>query len=474
MQCLADSALILAESAANVLRVEGMPLYLVLFIESIITYIVFVGVKHGAAKPIEAIVLVTSRTVLALLVFELGLEFGLTAVIANSGFIIILTLVSTMTTRNWRMSLVFSIFANLIIILSGNIASAIFTLVYLVFPNHIALGRDGVSGDIVMSVVYHILMIVVSLPTSRKVGKLFHSQIKGFDENLKRRLFNSILSGAIIILCVFFVFVFLRDLLTAASILILAYGISLAVVFVYLIFSVFAFASSLRKDLELKQKSETLNSLESYTKSVEDMAIEMRKFRHDHMNLMLGFNAHIESGDLERLRGYYEQYMGEFVASSDAMEANIDKLGNIETPELKAILFAKFIQASSAGIGITIEVENQISIGDDYIFLDTCRIFGILMDNAIDACKGSENAEIRLLATMTGIEAYFVLQNTCAIPPPMNKISQRGFTTKPGMRGMGLYIVSRMVTRNKHLTLKTNLRGEYFVQELTAVIGEGR
>ena len=91
------------------------------------------------------------------------------------------------------------------------------------------------------------------------------------------------------------------------------------------------------------------------------------------------------------------------------------------------------------------------------------------MDNAIEACKGVDHATIRFLSTMHKDNAFFVFQNTCQNPPPANKINEKGFTTKAGARGMGLYIATQLVRKNEHLFLKTKINTEGFTQELTVV-----
>jgi two-component system sensor histidine kinase AgrC len=233
-----------------------------------------------------------------------------------------------------------------------------------------------------------------------------------------------------------------------------------------LAFAVFAFTDSLRKETELKHKDTLMKDLESYTRHVENMATEMRKFRHDHKNLMLVFHTHVESRDWDGLENYYSSYMNEFSTSETAIESCMDKLKNIQTPELKTILFLKFLQVQRKGIKIIIEVENIVTIIGDYNLLDTCRIVGILMDNAMEACQNVDGAVVRLMGDMSGNNAHFAFQNTCYLPPPINQINKKGFTTKDGARGLGLYNVSQLIKKNRNLTLQTKIEKNCFTQEL--------
>ena len=444
-----------------------MPLPLFLVFESIIIYIIFVNIRRSSNGVIELISIVIPMCTAVMLVFTLNLDFSITAIIGNSAYIVIMTAVVILKTKNFYFSLIYAIFAVIIVLLSASLASALLTLVHYILPDFINLGWDGVMGSWVMSIIYLSTVFIIAYLISLKLGNSLQAQIKTFNDKMQKKLATSILLGAFITLGIFFITVFLRDILVEASLFTLVYALSLSIVFIYLVFSIFAFTESLRKDIELKHKNELLRNLDAYTKDVEAMATEMRKFRHDHMNLMLGFSEFRDNKDWDGFGKYYEKYMGEFSASAEIVEACKNKLGNIQTPELKSVLFAKSMQANTLNINTFIEVEKNIVISDGYNLLDTCRIAGILMDNAIEACKGVEGAIIQLMVTMTEDSVYLVFQNTCSTPPPMNRIAQKGFTTKEGARGIGLHSASQIVARNSNLTLKTSIKDSYFTQEFT-------
>jgi len=439
--------------------------YFLLF-EGILIYIIFANIRKSSVNALEALVVIVPMFTLVMFIFSLNFAFGITAILGNGAYVIVMTLIMARKNKNINLSLVYAIFANVIVLLSGNLAGAVLTLAYFVFPDFIVIGRDGVIDSVVMSIAYAAIAFTIAFTVSRMLGCSFHARISTFDAQMQRKLVSLILPGAFITLGVFFVVVFLRYIPGTESILILAYALSLSIIFIYLVFSIFTFTDSLYKDIELKHKDELLHNLEAYTEDVEDMATQMRQFRHDHKNLMLGFRAHADNKDWESFDEYYERYMGEFDAGSDAIEVSRDRLGNIKTPELKSILFAKFLQASTIGIDAFIEVERELTINDGYCLLDTCRITGILMDNAIEACKDVEDAIIRFMATMVEDGVHLVFQNTCLVSPPMNQITQKGFTTKEDARGLGLHNVSQMVAKNKNLTIKTSIKENFFTQEL--------
>ena len=449
-----------------------MPFYVALLMESMVVCTVSINMRKSNVNAINLIGIVILLFAAGVLVFSRGMGFGITAIIINSLHIIILTLVTVITIKNLSLALVLAIVTMIIVLLSAHLASFVLNLAYFLFPNFIQLGRDGVLASVAMSIIYFAVTFTIAFSISHLLGNALHTKIKGFDAKLQKKLALYMLWGAILTLFMFFISAFLRDILDEANMLTLAYALSLGGIFIYLVFAMFAFAENHAKGIELNHKTELLNNLETYTENVEKLATEMRKFRHDHKNLMLGFNGHMESKDWNGLIKYYQKYMGEFVTSSDVLDACSDKLGNIQTSELKALLIGKFSLANTVGIKTIIDIESKLAIKSGYNLLDTCRIVGIFMDNAIEACKNVEGSTLQFMGTMINDNLYLVFQNTCIQEPKMNQIGKKGFTTKEGARGMGLYNVSKIISKNPRLTLKTSFKNNKFAQELTITPGE--
>jgi two-component system sensor histidine kinase AgrC len=288
-----------------------------------------------------------------------------------------------------------------------------------------------------------------------------------FTDEIKKQLSTHILIGAIIILTIFFINTFLHNLLNDTVIINLIYALALVACFVFLIFAIFAFSDSLQKELEIRQKNELLKNLQSYTDSVENMATEVRKFRHDHANLMLGFHNHIMNNDIKKIHDYYKIYMFTFAEDTMVADTRLDSLTRIQVPEVKSILSFKLLHAQHLGINVYIEVRDTIANIDGYDLLDICRIIGILLDNAVEACQGTDSPVIKFNAFSKINEITFVLSNTCLSAPPLSKINEKGFSTKEAKRGLGLHTVSALLEKNDNITLRTSIENGEFIQVLS-------
>jgi len=233
-------------------------------------------------------------------------------------------------------------------------------------------------------------------------------------------------------------------------------------------FAIFAFADNTRIVLELQFNEEKAQNLKSHAERVESMSQAMQNFKHDNLNMMLGFSRLINARDWDGLGDYYNSYMEKFNQSVNVSDAIAKKLKNIQIPALNGILLARFVQANQQNTEMWIEVDDTVTIpNNDTILLDLCRIAGIFLDNALEACVDVKGAEVRFLATMEEASTVFLFENTCHNPPPLNMIFEKGYSTKGENRGFGLPNVAQIIAGNPRLTLDTNSPSGVFVQKLT-------
>jgi two-component system sensor histidine kinase AgrC len=288
-------------------------------------------------------------------------------------------------------------------------------------------------------------------------------------DELKRKLAKYILSGAFFILILFLVNTFMYEILLDTNLRNVLFGVSSVGLFIFLFFAIFAFIENLRRETEIIQKVELLTNLQAYTESVENMATELRGFRHDHKNLLHGFYGYIKENDMEKLRGYYDQYMKTFTQETAAADSYLEKLMFIHIPELKSILSLKFLFAHHIGITTLIDVPDAIEGLGVRNLIDLCRIAGILLDNAMEALEGERIKYIKFTAFNKGGKTVFIFANPCGENIPLYKINEKGYTTKEGKRGLGLYNVNVVLNMNKNIIMNTFVEKGEFVQKVDVI-----
>ena len=391
-----------------------------------------------------------------------NLHADISSIIVIMFLIIILTFISYRKDKILSLSLLYAVFASAIFLFSGNAAGLAMGLIF----NPAGPVREFYVGRGVLQLIYAAIALLLSFLISRYFGNFFHARMSRFSDPHKKKAANYILTGAVVTLLFYFTNAFLHNIITDRTILNVLYGVSFAAFFVFLLFAVFSFTDSLHKELEIAHKNEMLDNLNTYTVTVESMATEMRKFKHDHINLMRGFKAHLNNGNINKATEYYEKYMAEFEESAAVSDSHIEKLDKIQIPEIKSILAAKFTQAHYLNIDIKIEVSDVIANSETYNILDISRIMGIILDNAIEACGGLDNAIIKFAAFIQEAEVVFVLSNTYNIKPNIHDVGKKGYTTKGDGRGIGLYTASGLIGRNDTMAMKTGIEDGFFTQQV--------
>jgi len=436
-------------------------------VASVIICVIYVNITKNKLNAKEILLTLAGTTVANIVTTVFIPSFEIGTILFNAIVILLLVFVSYRRSKILSLCAVYAIFTVIISLLSANLSGVIITFAYMLTEGSISVGRVGVQNDIVMLLIYLGLTLLISYTISRKYGNYLHDKIRDFDDALKKKLAQYLLYGAIITLTVFFVLIFLRYVVQDEAILTLVYALALAVSFSYLIFATFAFANSTRMEIELRHKEELMHNLQAYTERVDTVTQELRNFKHDNMNMMLGFGKSIDLEDWDGLRRYYKEYMAAFTRSVSVNDAIINKLKKIHIPPLASLLLAKCVQAQQQNTEMWVEVADTITIPDnDFILLDLCRVAGILLDNALEACKDVKDADVRFLAMSGDYGSMFVFENTCHDPPPVNEMFSKGFSTKDTSRGLGLYSAAQILVKNPRVTIETDASNGIFIQKL--------
>ena len=435
-------------------------------IAALIYYITFVKISHTNFKWLEtliAVALLATATMIFFLHNEVLTWF--TPIATHVSKILIMSFMANRKIKIAQLSVVYGIISSIILMLAGYTSGVVFRFIFGPVQDMFYI------DDIAEAALYLAVVASLAFIISRWLGVFLFKKTRSFDDELKKRFAGHVLFGLIVILLLYFVKVFMRSILTEADLLGMVYAAALIVYFVVLFFTVFAFTDNIRQKAEIVRHKETLANLQTYTKDVENMANEVRRFRHDHRNLLIGFQSYIEKKDMEGVSDYYDKYFSTFAAETDIADSMLNKLSHIKSPEAKSIISAKLQFARQLNIAVHIEISDDIEGIGDFQVIDLCRIFGILLDNAIEACQTVKKPVFKFLVIKEDIGFFFVFANTYPSPAPViSQIFEEGYTTKKGKRGLGLSVLSLLCNRSGKISLrKSHIVDDCFVQELYVI-----
>ena len=229
------------------------------------------------------------------------------------------------------------------------------------------------------------------------------------------------------------------------------------------------------KQYQIQQREQEMQNFESYVTSLEQINQDMRKFKHDYVNILSSLRTFIDDKNYDGLYTYFYNHILEASHHEQLNQQAMMMLNNLKINSLKGLLTTKILQAQSHQVPFYIEIVEGISeIPVDPIILN--RMVGILLDNAIEAAREVENGEVRVAFINMNEAILFVVSNTFdeQLNLKVHKIYQEGFSTKGENRGLGLSNLREMKNSLTNVNLNTKISTPYFVQEIEFQKGEVR
>ena len=222
---------------------------------------------------------------------------------------------------------------------------------------------------------------------------------------------------------------------------------------------------SLTRVTKLYKTQKQLENSEAYNKSLSILHDNIRCFKHDFDNIVATIGGYVKTDDMEGLKKYYYQ-----------LEDDCQRVNNIATlspeiinnPGVYAILSSKYHKADEKNIKINLEFFLNLNTLNMKIYEFT-RIFGILLDNAIEATSECEEKliNIKFRNEESKHRQIVVIENTFKDSAlNIDDIFQKGVSGKENHTGLGLWEVRQILKKNNNLNLHTQKSGNMFIQQL--------
>lgn len=220
------------------------------------------------------------------------------------------------------------------------------------------------------------------------------------------------------------------------------------------------------REMALQRTKKEINQYYKYTLQIEQINNEMRKFRHDYVNILATLSEYIREDDMDGLRTYFDQNIAHLHDDMKLNAIKINGLQNLHVREIKGLLTTKIIQSQEQNINISVEITEQI----DHInmnIVEISRCIGIIMDNAIEASEFVDNPTIQIAFIKNEESILLVFMNKCSKDTPkVHKLFENHYSTKGRKRGIGLTTLKEITEKTDHVFLDTFINNQYFIQKL--------
>lgn len=218
---------------------------------------------------------------------------------------------------------------------------------------------------------------------------------------------------------------------------------------------------------KLEITSRDLKQSQLYNKTLTVLHDNIRAFKHDFHNIVHALGGYIDTEDIEGLKKYYQQLLNDCQCTNNLTGLSPSTINN---PAIYNVLASKYHKADELGIKINLEVFLDLNEIENHMKIyEFARILGILFDNAIEATKECDKKLINLTIRkdLNKNRLLLIVENTYKNKDvDTEKIYEKGFSTKPGNSGLGLWKVRQILIRNNNLNLFTTKNNEYFKQQL--------
>ena len=205
---------------------------------------------------------------------------------------------------------------------------------------------------------------------------------------------------------------------------------------------------------EVEKTEILLSFMSKYEKIIDDNRIN----RHEMLN------------NLITLKSIKKKNTKEFESILDELIENYDKKGtsikNIyKLPEgLKGIFYYKLYGQKKIKVNLNISKKkvNFLKYLNHKEYVILCKIVGILLDNSIEACEVSKD-KVLCVDVYDDNKRYVIdICNSCN-KVDMKKINNKNYSTKGKNRGLGLYILNKLVSQCNNISVEQKIENDMFI-----------
>ena len=315
--------------------------------------------------------------------------------------------------------------------------------------------------NIMDTIVFFILTFVFS--------KIFKINLNSFTKQQSSVIYKLLLFISIFIL-IFYNFLGINSVIKSDDIPLYYMSISgITFFFILFIFISSSLLKNLHIKIEVEAEKQKLEQQKKYIESLEKNNNEIRKFKHDFNNIILGLEGYITSNEVDniKLRDYFYNNIKDFNIKIELDNIVLSHLNNIKVPSIKNLLTNKIMSAQNNDFKVNICVDDEI---DNFYVneMQLSRILGIFLDNSLEAGLELEhNRFIELIILKANKTIVIQITNSFKNKDlDVDNINESGYSTKGENRGIGLSSANDIISKY-NMILNTRIEDNLFKQILT-------
>lgn len=237
------------------------------------------------------------------------------------------------------------------------------------------------------------------------------------------------------------------------------------VCFILFVFTLIIFSMIyIRNKNRYKELKESYDNLFDYACMYEEELEKDTLLRHEYKNQLAVIKGLTKN---KKVSNHIDQ-----ILESNRKEEliNIKGINNLPKGGLRGLFYYKVSTIRKKKIDFSIDISKNVKRYLSKLKLEETKtltyILGIFCDNAIEECIKDKKSNISIEMYYIDEEVRIIVSNTIIEKVSLDKIGNRGYTTKGINRGNGLYLVNKMLKEDEKMSLSTKIINNYLVQTL--------
>lgn len=395
--------------------------------------------KTGVERKSNKIKCAISLVILSALVYLVNVFVG-----TSFKWIAVYTLITLLFSFNYREDVYYVIFKSIIVYVIMIFADIISSIVLMAFVKSVNVETVNLFKALGSFLNSTCMFVMFSFKPFVKLINLFFSKIL-------KKSYLPVICVSFFLLFVFWLIEYYHKVIFSSDTIIISIIVMLFLMF---LFVMLALQYLKNKNNEI-QKQQLLVLMHEY----ENVLNQTSENRHEMLN------------DLLILRSIADKNSSEFTRTLDGIIRQYD------TKKFKKYTSLAKLPTGVKGMiyyKIAFINENEINFdtvvnGVDYakfeamnkdLYYKVCKILGILMDNAIDACVDSDKKKLIVSVYTENEDLCVEIDNSYSGIVDKDGIKKKGYTTKGKNHGYGLTILNRIVDETKELEFEQSINEE--------------
>lgn len=223
----------------------------------------------------------------------------------------------------------------------------------------------------------------------------------------------------------------------------------------------------MKKTIERAKIEQRINELTKFMKVYEKEIEQQIINQHEYKNMLLCVKSMIAENNDEAIK-FIDNILENKTNNNYSILKEVQKL---QISTLKGLLYYKLCFCKEKGINYVLNIDSNIKYQkvkkiDTNTINNLSTIFGVLIDNAIEACLETESKNISIYIYEEKERVVFQISNTFKGTINIDFIYNKGYSTKGKKHGYGFALVKYKLKESPSLSLKTEINNDIFIQYL--------